>query len=492
MSGALCGARCAELVEWPRLVRLASCSSAQTGRPTGVARDGATRLIIRIRANQTRTLLVCAVVIEAALLAIHLARDPGEQVALLLASYVVSGIAFGWLLWHLRDAGDNDSPHATIAVLIVAGVVFRLTLLPLAPAASQDAQRYLWEGLVQLEGYSPYVLPPTADELAPLAVKHADTWRSINHPDMPAIYPPTAQLLFFCNAAAFGGSLLGWKLILLVFDALLAVGVTMLLKDRSCALVGLAGVWWCPLLLIECYEGGHLDVIGVALMVLAIVTLRRGRPIVSALLLGLCVNVKYLWPLLLLILLLRQVAGWRGRLVFLAVTLTVVAASWIPHRAGLESAVATARIFAEQWTFNDVLFEQLRRLPGPRWLPMALMTAVLAALAGLLAYRPARDVWPDAWLLTGTALLVGPVAYPWYFIWIVPGLGLRPPIWLVVWLLSVPALHLVDWYYVNTGRWDAMPWLWWAVGMLPAILLIQAWWRRLARIDHNPQCAVTT
>ncbi len=439
----------------------------------------------RIRGNQTRPLLICAVLIEAALLAIHLARDPAEQVALVLASYLVSGVAFGWLLWHLRDAGGGDSSRATIVVLIAAGIVFRLTLLPLTPATSQDVQRYLWEGLVQLDGHSPYVMPPAAAELAPLARSHAATWRLINHPDIPAIYPPTAQMLFLCNAAVFGGSLLGWKLILLAFDALLAVGVVMLLKDRSHALVGLAGVLWCPLLLIESYEGGHLDVIGAALVVLAIVAMSRGRPILSALALGLCINLKYLWPLILLIILLRQAADWRRRVVFVAVTLTVVAAGWIPYRAGFQSAVATARMFAEHWTFNDVIFEQLRELPGPRWLPMALVTGVLAGLAGLLAYRRTRDVWRDAWLLTGTALLLGPIAYPWYFIWIVPGLALRPPIWLVVWLLSVPALHLVDWQYVSSGRWDAMPWLWWIVGALPAILLIRAWWRRVARIDEG-------
>ncbi|MBU0618195.1 MAG: hypothetical protein KKI02_10795 [Planctomycetes bacterium] len=441
----------------------------------------------RVHGSPVQSLLICAVLMEAALLLIHLGRNPAEQVALLLVSYLVSGVPFGWLLWRLRGMGERDSSRATIVVLIAAGIVFRLTLLPLAPATSQDVQRYSWEGLVQLEGFSPYVLPPTAEELAPLAEKHAATWRLINHPDVPAVYPPTAQFLFLCNAAVFGGSLLGWKLILLVFDGLLAIGVVMLLKDRSHALVGLAGVLWCPLLLIECYEGGHLDVIGAALMVLAIVAMSRGRPILSALALGLCINVKYLWPLLLLILLTRQALHWRRRVVFITVTLAVAVASWIPYRAGLGSAVATARMFAEHWTFNDVIFELLRPLPGPRWLPMALVTGVLTVLAGLLVYRRSRDVWRDAWLLTGIALLLGPIAYPWYFIWIVPGLALRPPIWLVIWLLSVPALHLVDWHYISAGQadWDQMPWLWWIVGAVPAILLARAWWRRLTHIDEG-------
>jgi alpha-1,6-mannosyltransferase len=435
----------------------------------------------QVRASTIRPLLICAAVMEAAFLLIHAAREPAEQVALVLASYLVSGVAFGWLLWRLAKTSEGGSSRAMIVVLVAGGVVFRLTLLPLAPATSQDVQRYLWEGLVQLEGFNPYALPPTAEQLAPLAKQHLEIWRLINHADIPAVYPPTAQFLFWCNAAVFGGSLLGWKLILLVLDGLLAVGVMMLLKERSHALVGLAGVLWCPLLLIETYEGGHLDVIGAALTVLAIVAMIRGRPILSALALGLSINVKYLWPLLLMIILARQAGRWRRCVVFVAVTLAVAVASWIPYRAGFESAAATARMFAEHWTFNDVIFELLRLIPGPRWLPMALVTAILVGLAGLLAVRQRRDIWRDAWLLTGAALLLGPVAYPWYFIWIMPGLAFRPPIWLAIWVLSVPALHLVDWHYVSTGQWDAMPRLWYAVGVVPAVLLVRAWWRRVAQ-----------
>lgn len=438
----------------------------------------------RIRGSQLRTLLSCAVVMEAALLLIHFARDPAEQVAFVLLSYLVGGVAFGWLLWRLRNADDDTSPRSTIVILVVAGVVFRLTLLPLAPAASQDVQRYLWEGLVQWHGFDPYTLAPTAEELAPLASEYPALWRSINHPDVPAIYPPFAQFLFLCNAAAFDGALLGWKFILLVFDAILAVGVVLLLRKRSLSIVGLAGVLWCPLLLIETYESGHLDLIGAALMVLAIVAMSRGQPILSAVTLGLAINVKYLWPLLLLIILARQAARQRRCVVFIMVTLVVAGVSWIPYHAGIESALATVRMFAEDWAFNDIIFEQLRRLPGPRWVPMILVLGFLAALASLLAFRRPRDIWCDAWLLSGTALLLSPVAYPWYFLWIVPGLALRPPLWLVVWLLSVPLLHLVDWQYVSTGQWDPMPWLWWIVGAIPAMLLIRAWLQRLRQPER--------
>lgn len=429
-----------------------------------------------------RTLLLCAAPMEASFLALHLARNPAQQVAFVLISYLVCGILFGWLLWRLHRTPTVASTRAALLCIVAAGAVFRLTLLPLPPATSQDVQRYLWEGIVRLRGFDPYSLAPQSELLAPLAAEYHDTWSRINHPYLAAIYPPFAQLLFVCNAALFGGSLLGWKLILLLFDALLAAAVGLLLRQRALPLVGPIGVLWCPLLLLESYEGGHLDVIGAALIALALLAICRRRPLAAGLAIGLALNTKYLWPLLILVLALLHVLRHEGGRRALALAASAGASSvavWLPYRSGLSSAAATARRFAESWTFNDLLFESLRWLPGPRWLPMALVLVALLGLAVGLSSRRPRDVWHDTWLLVGAGLLLGPVAYPWYFLWAVPGLALRPPAWLAVWILTVPALHLVDWRYVATGRWDPMQWLWVVVGLVPGVLLIRAWWQRL-------------
>lgn len=443
----------------------------------------APRTLARPLLAMIRTLLICAAVMEATFVLLHLARDRSEQVAFVLLSYLVSSVAFAWLLWQLRRPHPQSPARWTITVVVVAGVAFRLTLLPLPPATSPDVNRYLWEGVVQRLGFNPYVSSPNAPELAPVAEAYPALAEAVSqpsvHPHIAAVYPPVTQALFLVNAVLFDGALFGWKLILLVFDGLLASALWVVLKGRSAATAGLAAVFWCPLLLLESYEGAHLDLIGAALLVLAIVAMERRHPIVAGVALGLAINVKYLWPLLLLILLIRPALGQRRCLAFITVAVVVAVICWVPYRSGIASALATARYFAEHWTFNDVIFEALRYLPGPRWLPMSLVLAVLIGLAVCLAWRRTGDIWADAWLLSGTALLLSPVAYPWYFLWIVPGLAVRAPIWLVVWVLSVPALHLVDWHYVATGQWDAMPWLWLIVDGVPAVLLIKAWRGRL-------------
>ena len=443
--------------------------------------------------HEFRSLLVGALTLEASFILLHLARTPAEQTGLALLSYTLGGAAFAWVLWCLWGIGNIASSRRALALVIVAAVVFRLTLLPLAPATSPDVHRYLWEGIVQSHGFNPYVVAPDATELASVAGDLPKLSQAVTYPHIPAIYPPFAQFLFLCNAMLFGGSLLGWKLILLVFDGVLAVGVWTLLKNRSLPTVALAGVLWCPLLLLETYEAAHLDVVGAALIVLAVAAMDRRRPILCGVALGLCINVKYLWPLLVLILLVRQAARQRHALVFVATVATVAAVCWLPYRSGLGAALETARMFTETWTFNDLIFEFLRDyLPGPRWAPMVVVTACLVALATALALRRSRDVWVDVWLLSGAALLLSPVAYPWYFLWIVPGLAIRPPAWLVIWVLSVPALHMVDWHYATTGQWNSMPWLWVVVGVAPALLLALAWWQRLAHSYRSEVCGETT
>jgi uncharacterized membrane protein len=269
-----------------------------------------------------------------------------------------------------------------------------------------------------------------------------------------------------------------------MFDVVLAAGLWLLLRGSSRSAVGLAAVLWCPLLMLETYEAGHTDVIGAALVVLALVAMDRGRPMASGVALGLAIGVKYLWPALALVVLLPQAVRNKGAVRFVLAAGIVAVGCWIPYRSGISEAWATARMFSEIWAFNDPAFEALRRLlPGPRWVPMVVTCGLLLSLAAVLCLRRQRHVWTDVWLISGTALLLSPVAHPWYFLWIVPGLLLRPPAWLIVWVLAVPALHVANWHHVATGEWDTMPRLCVLVGVVPAVLLVRAWWLRLAHPD---------
>ena len=81
------------------------------------------------------------------------------------------------LAWTLRSV--------TIWWFWLITILTRLLLLPMDPG--DDVWRYLWEGYIQLQGFSPYDLAPNAVELIPY---RTEWWSLINHKGVSAIYPP--------------------------------------------------------------------------------------------------------------------------------------------------------------------------------------------------------------------------------------------------------------------------------------------------------------
>ena len=432
------------------------------------------------RRHDTLRWLGWALLMEGAYLTLHAAQSPAQQIALVLGAYAVGGVWLGLFLWRMHRGTLRVPTRAGWACILAGAAVFRLTLLPLAGATSSDAARYRWEGLIQTAGFNPYVLAPNAPELAGMARMHAPLHRAVNHPSIASIYPPLPQLLFRANAALLGGSLMGWKFILLFFDVLLVASLWMILGRRNVAATGIIAVLWCPLLLIESYEGAHLDLIGIALLTAAVAAMDRGRWFVAAVSVGLSVNVKYLWPGLALVLLAARARRDGRRAVgFVAVALTVIGLGWLPYGHGAPNALATTAMFANQWSFNGTMMRMVRGVFEQDWMATVLVFAVLGGLTIYLCGGQTQNGWHDTWLIGGTALLLSPVAYPWYFLWIVPGLAFRPPLWLIAWVVSVGSLHLAGWWHYTWGEWHPMTWLGVLVTIAPAVGLAHAWRHRL-------------
>ncbi|MEM8612765.1 MAG: glycosyltransferase family 2 protein [Cyanobacteria bacterium P01_H01_bin.105] len=127
-------------------------------------------------------------------------------------------------------------------------IVTRLLLLAMYPG--NDIWRYLWEGYVQLQGFSPYDFAPTADVL-----KHLRTewWDQINHPYASAIYPPVTQFGFRSLASI-------WLSVPLFKAAFAAadLAVCWLLSRRFGYRATLLYAW-NPLVLYSFAGGGHYD-----------------------------------------------------------------------------------------------------------------------------------------------------------------------------------------------------------------------------------------
>lgn len=130
------------------------------------------------------------------------------------------------------------------------GVAIALRLILLAMHPGDDIWRYLWEGHIQNLGFNPYLLAPDADVLAPFRFAW---WNNINHPHLPAIYPPVAQL-GFRFLSLIHPSVLIFKSAFVAAD----IGICALLSRRFGYLATLLYAW-NPLILYSFAGGGHYD-----------------------------------------------------------------------------------------------------------------------------------------------------------------------------------------------------------------------------------------
>ncbi len=309
------------------------------------------------------------------------------------------------------------SGKAAFAVAVALGVTFRALLFPEAPLLSDDYFRYLWDGLVQLRGVNPYRYAPADPALAGID----DALRAqVNHPEVRTIYPPVAQLIFLFGAWVSSGHVFVLKAFWLVCDVGIAVLLLRLLPPER-KLQAWTVYVWSPLVIIEVAWTAHLDLLGVFPVVLAIYLATRS-PVRSAGL-GLAVAgsamVKYFAVIFL------PSAARRGRLPRVLVAFAAaILLLHIPYASAGYRTFEGLFTYAASWHFNAGLFDILT------WLLSAQMAKLIAvAVVLFMVVGSVRNEWTlekTVFWLTGTILILSPTVHPWYLLWMVPLVALRP------------------------------------------------------------------
>lgn len=375
---------------------------------------------------------------------------------------------------HLAAAFLQSRRPASRAVLWGGGALMRAVLLPLPPHYSDDVWRYLWDGWVQLQGVNPYAHPPAAPALEPLRT----AWHTlVNHPEIPTIYPPGAQLAFLA-LAALGPSVLLTKLAWVVADLGVAAVLDRLTPRPSGTASPALVLWlWSPLVIVEVAWSGHLEPLGILPMMGAVWLARRasarpgakggdldgGAPsdgwrdrrapaLWAGALLGIGGAVK-LAPLAALPALWRR----RGAMAVLgaAAALLVVAVPYLG--AGPAALTEGLRTYAARWSFHPGLFRLLEAALGDG----GARAAAAAAVIGIALTATWRGWSLDRTLLwtLGAALLLSPTLHPWYVLWVLPLAALRGS---GAWVLLAGTVFLayagLD-AFRSTGRWPQPGWI---------------------------------
>jgi len=353
----------------------------------------------------------------------------------------VAGLAY---LLAIRDLFSTPVfPRRVIVFGLALSALWHFEFLRMPPGVDDDIHRYVWDGRIQRRGHNPYIVVPSDPALATL---HTSETRTLNNPEVPSPYPAGAQL-FLRAVTAIQESTFALKVAFVVCDLAIMFVLLDVLRRTGQGEHWVLAYAWHPLLAIEVAGSGHVDIVGVLLLLVSAAALLRRWRAVAAISFGLAVAVKLL-PIVLLPLYWRRVRMRDAALAAIAVALL-----YLPFLNHGRIPIGSLGTYVQRFRFNDPVFAALERIAAPQ------IVAGLAALVGFLTAiwmrRKSAEGSSDAfaWPMAAS-LLCAPVVYPWYMLWLLPFLRSTSTIPIMIWTLSIIPTYYV-WHLRMVGR----PWL---------------------------------
>jgi alpha-1,6-mannosyltransferase len=396
-----------------------------------------------------------------------------------LAWLASGGLAAGVLyLVGLYRARVRQVQVAPAWIALVA-VLARLLVAASPPMLESDYQRYLWDGAVAASGISPYRHAPSdviartrqgsdGDRLEDLAREAGPVLTSINHPDLTTIYPPVAQAAFSAAYIILPFSPSGLRILFCLADAATVLLLVRLLRALALPAVQIAWFAWNPLLLREVYSALHMDILLLPLIAAALLAAIRARGGVATAWLVVASAVK-VWPIALAPLVLRPLFGqWRRLALTLGACVLLGAALWLPVLLAPHGESSGFLAYGRGWQNNDGFFRAgiwlteraLTAVHIEPWHSHTIMRLTSAALLGgvllwQLRTRPsdAASLVNRCLFIVGAIFLLSPTQFPWYWLWCLPFLTLRPSLPLLLYTALLPIYYVQDQLVYPLSHW---------------------------------------
>ena len=353
----------------------------------------------------------------------------------------VAGVAYVLAIRELFSA--PEFPKRVIFFGLALSALWHLQFLRMPPRLDDDIHRYVWDGRVQRLGYNPYIVIPSDPALSGL---HTSETRTLNNPEVPSPYPAGAQL-FFRAVTSIQESTFALKVAFVVCDLAIVFVLLDVLRYTRQGEHWVLAYAWHPLLAIEVAGSGHVDIVGVLLLLVSAASLVRRWRAVAAVSFALAVAVKLI-PIVLLPLYWKRV-----RMRDAALAAVVLGLLYVPFLEHGRIPIGSLGTYVQRFRFNDPVFATLERVAAPQ------LVAGLAVLVGFLTAiwmrRKSAEASLDAfaWPMAAS-LFCAPVVYPWYLLWVLPFIKSTSTVPIMVWTLSIIPTYYV-WHLRTAGR----PWL---------------------------------
>ena len=351
---------------------------------------------------------------------------PRDQFPMLIGLYAL--LMWGYSL-RIRPLLHRADDHKALPdrFLIGSAVTFRLLLLLVLPAFSDDYARFIWDGRLLLQGINPFRYLPAelmAGGAAPAATVDPALYSRLNSPNYYTVYPPVNQLFFALAAwvapANVLGSVVALRLPILLAD-LGTLWLMMKLLARNKRNPNLAFLYALnPLVILELTGNVHFEALLIFFTLLAVYCWQTHRQVLSALALALAVATKLL-PLIALPLVISH-AGWRPGIRYSLLVLGMVAVLFIPFFdvALLLNMLESIDLYFRKFEFNASIYYLIREggfwLAGYNILGRVGLWLSFLTTAGLLSIAFARRFPVQVrmlWMLT-LYLAMATTVHPWY------------------------------------------------------------------------------
>jgi alpha-1,6-mannosyltransferase len=432
---------------------------------------------------------------------IYVTLSSSGDITTSVTGYALSFLPYLWLVSGLRRTPKTSISQCQIlGSLVITGTI----LLLAAPILSEDIWRYVWDGFSLASGTNPYCVAPSSPSMDQFSQRYQlQTVRaSIGHAQLPTIYPPLAQAIFSVSSL-FTPSTIPIRVLGGLAIMCSAILLFRLLKWRGINPSLVVLFVFNPLVLVEVYVSGHVDIFAVMFVLGAFYLAQIGRHSLSACLLACAVLTKVIPILIIPVVLKRRWKQW-------GLCLTIISCVYLLFSMSDCSPLGSLSTFSGKWRHNDGMFgalhwffeqglsniESLSYISHTlsRWLTgtsqintpglVAMLSTKLMCLSLVLAFylwlrRTDWNIEIKALSLFAFFFTVSPVVHPWYLIWILPILpylwsinGLASTAPLIWWSISSLVAYEARIELIINGRWHTpVELLWLEYGVLGCLCL---------------------
>jgi alpha-1,6-mannosyltransferase len=295
-----------------------------------------------------------------------------------------------WLLFSLYTIAFAASYYlmqSSVKLKYLIGLSFGLKLIFLfaVPELSQDFYRFIWDGMLTIKGYNPYLHLPV--ELMTTSEFSSESFNVLLYDKMGELsannystYPPVAQLFYSLSYAIGGNNLLLNIIILRLINLIAELGILYvglkILEHLKLPKVRILYFILNPLVILESTFSLHFEVVMLLFLALSLYYLYKSQLYLSAIGLAGAVAAK-LMPLMFLPLLFSflnkkmkafnttQIFGFLGFCTVSLVSL-IIAYSWLWDPELLSKNFETLSLYFSSFEFNASIYYVLRWI-GYQW-----------------------------------------------------------------------------------------------------------------------------